>query len=367
MPLLYGGGSSPQAGGTTPSLLLDIYDASSLPDLSLQGSVASQLPGSDTAWDVGSLLFASSTTLAVVAQPQSRNFCWWWPLVYYGGPIVAMADAVPSLRSAKPACSVYPGYADFSPSTNPASAMIFQVDNPSAPVAQPPLALTDAGNTPVKYSTAGSGYLVYGYGEKENPWNQSSGESLTTSRHHLRFVDLTDGANPVLSPAFDLPGRLQAISDLSADGFLTWTTSRSGGFQLQVSACDGTTLSQVASQSLSQKGAVVARGRDAFAVQGNSVCRYSLADSGILSAAGSIPMDWSPSALRALPANGMPQSTLLLGSDWSHLFTSTWNSSGGDSLAWPTARPVDVTKSVTLPDSSVLSPADIYGVDCFQH
>jgi uncharacterized secreted protein with C-terminal beta-propeller domain len=390
-PLLYGGGSSVQSGGTTPSLFLDIYDASKPPALSLKGSVAAQLPGNDTAWDVGSLVFASPDTLAVVAQPQSRNFCWWWPPVYYGGPIVAMADAVPYVGSVKPAaragkvaepaavvavdpplttnlaCRVYPGYADFSPSTNPASAMIFQVSNPSAPVAQPPLALTDAGNTPVKYSTAGSGMLVYGYGEKETPWNQSSGESLTTSRHHLRFVDLTDVANPVLSPVFDLPGRLQEVSDLSTDGFLAWTTTRSGGFQLQVSACDGITLSQVASQSLAQNGAVVARGRDAFAVQGNSVCRYSLADSGILAAAGSIAMDWSPSSLRALPSNGTPQSTLLLGSDWSHLLTSIWKSSGGDSLEWPTDRPVDVTKAVTLPDGSVLSPADTYGVDSFQH
>ena len=361
--------------GNQTSLILDIYDASKLPVLQLTGSVSSALPGSDTAWDVSGLLFASSNTVVAVAQPQARNF-WWWGGYYYDGPVLMAAKtATTAIKTVKPAvskgvaiavdplpsCWIYPGYRG-NQNTNPAAALVFQVNDATAPAAQPPIALTDAASTPVKNSTAGGGFVVYGYADRENP----CGNDLSTSQHHLRILDLTDAANPVLGPALDLPGRLNAVTDLSATGFLAWTETHDEGSQVQVSTCDGATVTQVTSLSLPQDGELAASGRTLFTVQGNGVKGYSLNDSGTLAPTGTISLDWTPTGIR-IPDNATGSGTItLIGSDWNHLFSSIWTGSGGDVLDWAIDRTVDLGKVIPRDDRSVLSPAGEYGVDQFQ-
>jgi len=362
---------------SNPSLFLDIYDVSNLPQLTLVGSVSSQLPAGDSSWDVGGLLFPSANSVAVVAQPTARNY-WWWhgpimvdPIVD-GGSVRLASDAVkvatPAVVTAHAVNSLgcYPWYGGYNQSTNPATAMIFQVNDPTAPVAEAPFPMTEQVSSPVKSATAGSGLLVFGYGDKEVPFLNNSGESLSSSRHHVRILDLTDPSTPVLGPAMDLPGRLRGISDLSSTGFLAWTETHSSGIQVQVSACDGVSVSQVNTLSLSQEGALAASGYDLFAVQGNSVNRYTLDQSGNLNPSGNISLNWSPSSLATSIGSS---ATNVVGNDWSHLFNSSWNTSGGSLLgSWniDSFSSPDAGLDITLPDNSVLVPETSYGVGRYQ-
>jgi hypothetical protein len=326
------------------------------------------------------MLFPSTNSVAVVAQPTARNY-WWWrgpimvdPIVY-GGSIQMAADAVkvetPSIVTATAQKVnaidwINPWYGGYNQSSNPATAMVFQVIDPTAPVAEAPFPMTEKASSPVKCTAAGSGLLVFGYGDKEVPCYDNSGESLSSSQHHVRILDLTDPSNPILNPAMDVPGRLKEISDLSSNGFLVWTETHSSGTQIQVSACDGVNVSLVNSLSLAQEGALTASGYDLFTVQGNDVNRYTLDQSGNLNASGNIRLDWSPSALSALVSDS---STNVIGNDWSHLFNSSWNNSGGNILGnWnnDSYSSSDVGHDIMLPDNSVLVPEISYGVGHYQ-
>ncbi|MFZ4716368.1 MAG: hypothetical protein ACOYMT_02355 [Chthoniobacterales bacterium] len=246
-------------------------------------------------------------------------------------------------------------------STNPAIAVVFQVENPAAPVGHPVIPLTDTNATPVVSPAAAGGMLVYGYAVKEKPL--SDGTELSTSQHALRTLDLNDPAAPILGPALALPGRLAGVSDITTDGFLAWTLTRvkgtSGAGQLQVSACDVASLTQITGMTLKNSTAVASVGRTLFAVQGKDVARYSLNDSGVLAETGKVTFDWQPSSLR-ISTN--PTGTIL-GADSQNLFSWSYNDSKAEVLDWPTDRAVDLLKASVLTDRSVLAPAGEYGVD----
>ncbi len=353
----------------SPTITLDIYDASRLPDLKLSGSTSIQLPGNDSAWDLTGMLFPSARSAVVVAQPQARGFRWRgrvMPMVVdpLPDPVIAPpAAGTVSVASGRLAsCMPYP-FDGYQPpqSTNPAIAVVFQVENPAAPVAHPVIPLTDTNATPVVSPAAAGGMLVYGYAVKEKPL--SDGTELSTSQHALRTLDLNDPAAPILGPALALPGRLAGVSDITTDGFLAWTLTRvkgtSGAGQLQVSACDLATLTQITGMTLTNSTAVASVGRTLFAVQGKDVARYSLNDSGVLAETGKVTFDWQPSSLR-ISTN--PTGTLL-GADSQNLFSWSYNDSKAEVLDWPTDRAVDLPRASVLTDRSVLAPAGEYGVD----
>jgi uncharacterized secreted protein with C-terminal beta-propeller domain len=353
----------------SPTITLDIYDASRLPDLKLSGSTSIQLPGNDSAWDLTGMLFPSARSAVVVAQPQARGFRWRgrvMPMVVdpLPDPVIAPpAAGTVSVASGRLAsCMPYP-FDGYQPpqSTNPAIAVVFQVENPAAPVAHPVIPLTDTNATPVVSPAAAGGMLVYGYAVKEKPL--SDGTELSTSQHALRTLDLNDPAAPILGPALALPGRLAGVSDITTDGFLAWTLTRvkgtSGAGQLQVSACDLATLTQITGMTLTNSTAVASVGRTLFAVQGKDVARYSLNDSGVLAETGKVTFDWQPSSLR-ISTN--PTGTLL-GADSQNLFSWSYNDSKAEVLDWPTDRAVDLQRASVLTDRSVLAPAGEYGVD----
>jgi len=383
----------------SPTLFLDIYDASRLPDLKLTGSTSLQLPGNDSAWDLSGLLIPSGKSAVVVAQPQARSYRWGGylrpipvTLPAISPPVLTtstvtmtltnvsnslvttttntiFAASIGNVSSAKLAsspmiasCMPYP-FDGYQPpqSTNPAVAVVFQVENPVAPVAHPVIPLTDTNATPVVSSTAGGGMLIYGYAVKEKPL--ADGTELSSCQHALRILDLNDPASPILGPALALPGRLAGVSDITADGFLAWTQTRvkgtSGDGQLQVSACDVASLTQITGMTLKNSTAVTAVGRTLFAVQGKDVARYSLNDSGVLAGTGKVTFDWAPSSLR-ITTN--PSSTLL-GADSQNLFSWTYNNPKAQVLDWMTDRSADLQKSAIRTDGSVLAPAGEYGVD----
>ena len=443
----------------SPTLSLDIYDASRLPELKISGSTSIQLPGNDSAWDLSSLLFPSPTSAVIVAQPQARGFRWRGGSLHVnplpvsgslplatgtppaagtvsitnlstnltgtllttatnvivqsnasvvnvaGGRLALSASTlsgagtvnvtnlstnstgkllttatnvivqsnatVVNISSDRLAsspliasCMPYP-FDGYQPpqSTNPAIAVVFQVENPAAPVAQPVIPLTDTNATPVVSSVAGGGMLIYGYAVKEKPL--ADGTELSTCQHALRILDLNDPASPILGPALALPGRLAGVSDITTDGFLAWTQTRvkgtSGDGQLQVSACDLASLTQITGMPLTNSTAVAAVGRILFAVQGKDVARYSLNNSGVLVGAGKVTFDWQPSSLN-ISTN--PTSNLL-GADSQNLFSWSYNDPKAQVLDWTTERPVDLQKVSVLTNRSVLAPAGEYGVDAY--
>ena len=203
--------------------------------------------------------------------------------------------------------------------------------------------------------------LVYGYAVKEKPL--SDGTELSTCQHALRILDLNDPAAPILGPALALPGRLAGVSDITTDGFLAWTHTSvkgaSGDGQVQVSACEVASLTQITGMNLKNSTAVAAVGRTLFAVQGKDVARYSLNDSGVLAGTGKVTFDWQPSSLR-ISTN---LTSTLLGADSQNLFTWSYNDPKAQVLDWATERPVDVLKASVLTNRSVLAPAGEYGVD----
>ena len=353
----------------SPTITLDIYDASALPDLKLSGSTSVQLPGNDSAWDLSGMLFPSERSAVVVAQPQALGFrCRGrvMPMVVDPLPVPVItppaAGTVSVAGRSIASCMPYPfdGYLP-QQSTNPALAVIFQVENPSAPIGHPVIPLTDTNATPVVSPAAAGGMLVYGYAVKEKPL--VDGTELSTCQHALRILDLNDPSSPILGPALALPGRLAGVSDITSDGFLAWTQTRdkgtSGAGQIQVSACDLTSLTQITAMDLPNSGSITTVDRNLFAVQGKNVVRYLLNDAGILADTGKVTFEWIPSSLRivATPTN------TLLGADWQNLFSWTYSDSKALVLDWPTDRAVDLQRASVLTDRSVLAPAGEYGVD----
>jgi hypothetical protein len=349
----------------SPTLFLDIYDASRLPDLKLSGSTSIQLPGNDSAWDLSGLLFPTAKSAVVVAQPQARSYRW-------GGitPLLVNASigTVSSAKLASPvvvSCDPYFINA-YQPtqSKNAAMAVVFQTDNPANPAVQPVIPLTDTNSTPVVSSAAGGGMLVYGYASKETPL--AVGTEISSSQHNLRILDLNDPTSPILGPVLTLPGRLVEVSDITVEGFLAWTQTKSKGVsnfdQIQVSACNVVSLSQIASLSLTNYGGMTTAGRNLFTIQGKDVARYILNDSGGLAGAGKVTFDWMPSSLmiRASTPN------TLIGSDSQNLFNWSYTNPKAQALDWTTDRTVDIQKSAVRNDGSVLAPAGEYGVDDYQ-
>lgn len=349
-----------------PALTLDIYDATALPKLVLLGSATAPLD-KDGNWQVGGLLWPSPTTAVVVAQPVS------WP---YWGPVpqpialasrttkdVGVAGGSGGTLTISPNV-LYPFWFPRPPTPSPASAFIFQVSKPSAPKALKPLTLTTQGDTQVSSTAAGGGVLVYGYGSKQQTSDNGSRSQCT---HLLRILDVQDASNPLLRPAIDLPGRLIAITDITADGFLAWTENFSPEKtakkpapqtrQIQVSASDGTDVYQIASLSPGDDALLAADGRALYVARNKSITKHRLSDAGAIETAGSVKLDWSPTTLR-------PISGGLLGSDWSHIFRALWtDSSEGDVFDWEILRSADLQNVVPLKNGSVLLPVGDYGVD----
>lgn len=387
------GGGAPQ--GQVPTLYLDTYDVSRLPALTLLGSSSNTLPGTSTSWEVGGLLFPSTNCAVAVAQPQSLNY---WG--FYGGigpviidPIVTVQPVAVSLAktpSLKKAVSPALGRGSVSPALipvdscvpfrrfggaggTPATAIIWQVNDPTAPVAQAPVALTDTNATPVKYSAASNNLLVFGYGEREG-WLQGAASGMSSCTNYLGLLDLSDPTAPVLGAGIALPGRLEAVTSLTYNGFLAWTESWTGtdsspgARQVQVSACDTVNVYQITSLNLSQQGPLAAYGNNLFTAQGTNLNGYSLDNSGTLNSSGTISLAWIPSGLLPFPVQNDSNSCTLLGSDgWNNLFGTVWNNSGPESLLNdPTPLGTTLTNDLPMGDGSVLSPAGSYGVDRFQ-
>jgi len=340
--------------GSARALHLDVYDISALPAMPLLGTTSAALPDNVTSFETGSLLEASTSRLVTWIQPQRWSS--WMPPIYHiaddfnGGRILPGAASVGR---------IYPG----AKSAEPARAFVFDVSTDS-PKAFAAIVMVPTGSSAIKAATAGGGLFVFGYSSKATSVDNLAGGTVSTRQHKLRILDVA--GTPALRAAIDVPGQLFSVTDLSADGFLAWTESRSvapkkntASRQVQVSACDGLDVFLVAGTELPGTGVLAADGRSLFSVtaKGTSVVRHRLTDSRTLALQDSLDLGWTPENLRVISGG-------LLGSKWGRLFRAPWSDTGtGEVLDWQTDRTVNLSSVVPRPDGSVFSPSGAYGVD----
>jgi hypothetical protein len=266
-------------------LLLDVYDASSLPALPLLGSVASKADGGTVTSKIGSLLWISDTIVGVVSQPQIWSFGW-EPQILMGANVMyavrgALADSASSATGV--VASVKMASLDALPyfprprseRSQPAVVRAFDVSNPAAPVALSPLTLTGTQSTMLTATAGGDGLLVYGYGEapvvwKNGKWPQDR-EQPVSCVHRLGIADFGNAGRPVLRTPVMLPGRLFAATEVSRTGILAFTESVSAASasdsplrEVKVSAVDYPNATVFVGKKVSLGASLAAEGRALF-------------------------------------------------------------------------------------------------------
>lgn len=411
------------------NLILDLYGLGSLPALNLLGSATSTFSGNGWDVQVGAMLSPSSNCVVSVVQPNSR--CWYgWgypriaidPIVrpiavsaplattsislqststatvkMAASPSVALTSASPESLSVS--TDILVGFRNwwgsYGSRSQPASAVIFGVQDPVSPTALPSVTLTETNAGAVNVSQAGGGFLVVGFASDEAPsqWKRfrycplvfaddGTGSAVLSStqgsdygllskaKHRLRVLDLQDPTAPVLGPVQDLPGKLLAVSDLNRDGFLAWTEVCDTTRKVQVSAWNGPLLSQVSSVDVDFGAPVAVANRDIFAAtakdNGSVISRWSLSDAGALQSSGSISLSWMPSSIRT---SVTPSSLALLGSDGVNLFSSLWKPTGpqeSGTTSWKASLWFDSSRINPLSGGGIAVPEGDYGVEIFR-
>lgn len=330
-PVWSGGG-----GSGDPTVFLDVYDASNLPELKLTGTASRVLP--QGGFSTSRLLRVSPDLVAAIVDPAPR---FWWP-----GPVM-MPVAIDLKAEVARRCAVAPALRRASGSS---FAIPFQVGD-SAPVVTDSIPLGTTGSAPC-YVTAGDGLLIFGFAEGEKV-SSRAGRSL--ANHRMGIIDFQNPSAPVSRPAIDLPGRLISVSDLSRNGFLAWTRtydSRDAG-AVQVGASDGWNYFFVS--SLATSDPVDTNGRDLSIATSNGVKAFTLDDTGTLTLKKSIPLDWTPTSIRSLSGG-------ILATDGSRLLRAAWDSSDA-ATDWPLDFWTDLSKVTPLGDASVVVPFGVYGAE----
>ncbi len=305
---------SPIIGDSTGNtLILDIYDASAAPALSLIGSSA-VAPGAGGRIATDHLLWPQSNRPAVVID--FNNFYWYG----WGGPIldtpVLLAKPSGIVAAASPIA------ADSSllrpwpyPTTSQVPQLVvFDTTLPKAPVAAVPVDLGPAGTTFNGSSSAADGLIVLGMSQSQNvdtgKW-YDYGQSLKSAR----VIEVRTSGAPVQRPNIELPGELFGITELDSKGFLAFTRNlfADNTSNLQVSASDGYDAFLVTGVSAPAYGATAVGGRRLFIATDAGVQRQLLGDNGKFSAEPILDIGWQPYSLRWTQGR-------LIGSDGLSLF-----------------------------------------------
>ncbi len=408
------------------NIIMDIYGLGSLPDVNLLGSATSTFRGNSRDVQVGKMLSASSNCIVSVVQPNAR--CWngGYPRIAIdpatsqvgastrlisnaltvqpasvttaGSGTVAQTIFSPDNLAVSSACLVdfRSWWRSFGSKSQPASAVIFSLRSPGSPLALPSVSLTDTNAGAVNVSEAAGGLLVVGYANDETPskWMRfrycplvavddgtgsavvstaSQGSEyglLSSAKHKMRILDLQDPSAPVLGPVQDLPGKLLAVSDLSRDGFLAWTETCDTTRKVQVSACNGTLLSQVTSLNVDFGAPIAVANRHLFAAyakeNGSIISRWTLTETATLQASGSISLPWMPSSIRTSVATS---AFTLYGTDGVNIFSSLWSPGGPQDsaiLSWEALLWFDPSLISLISGGGIAVPEGDYGAEIFR-
>jgi hypothetical protein len=338
-------------GFTDNALVLDIYDATAPPALTLLGS-CSVTPPSGTQVAVDRLLWPQADRPAVVLDHRFTYwFRWYAPLLVQ--PAASLAAA------AAPVVSQPSVVADYRPYWVPEHApclILFDTSHPESPVAENPLSMGPVGSMLNGICEAADGRIVLGTSYWKNP---QTGKWLDSSHavQSAMVVKVPSTGAPTVRPLIDLPGELMAATELDANGFLAFTrTSVSDtATTLHVSACDGFDAFLITSLNVPANVVATAGGRHLFIANAVGVDRHLLNDKGAFDAEPTINIGWTPDALRWIQGT-------LVGTRWNSLFAADATDTAADIWTFP-AWNLGLDRMNLATDGDLLVPFGDYGVE----
>ena len=337
--------------GGSDELVLDVYDVSNLPTMTLVGSVAVPSANNDNQLSSARFLWPHENRPVIFMNP-GFSYRYWYGGYAIAEPIavdintdgtVVKATTSPKMASIKPYW-----ISDAKP-----QLIVFDVSNPSAPSVGKAIDFASEGSRLNGASEAASGLVVAGVSHSYNPvsraWLQSGG-----TYQSAQVIDVPVSGDPVARPLIDLPGELLAVSELDAQGFLAFSARKDIG-ELQVSASDGYDAFLVGTLKIPEYAPCAVDGRKVYVASDNSLLRNYLADDGSFVAEESLNVGWYPYSLKAV--NGT-----IVGSGGTSILATKSGTNEISTWQFPTWS-VYADKVGMAADGDLLVPLGQYGME----
>lgn len=343
---IFGGGFS---GGP---LVLDIYDATALPSLTLLGSCSVSLPsGAQVATD--HLIWPQPNRPAIVLEYRFND---WFRGFIPQQPILPVANQLALANPLQPRPSVAVEARPYwVPETAP-SLILFDVSQPTSPTVAEPVSLGPVGTQLNGICEAANGRIVLGTSYWKNPLNGRWLDSTQAVQSAL-VIKVDPTAAPVVRPLVDLPGQLFAVTELDANGFYAFTRTPTNHTtsSLQVSACDGFDAFLITSLAVPANAVATAGGKRLFVTSADDVTRHLLDTKGTLTPEPLLQIGWAPDNLRWIQG-------VLTGSRGNSLFAAP--SDGPSAVTWdfPTWN-LGLDRLTLAADGDLLIPFGEYGAE----
>jgi hypothetical protein len=352
-------------GSQANQLILDIYDASAAPALTLLGT-CSVNPKSGAQLVGDRLLWPQPNRPAVAISYQYSHWFGIYP-VDMVMPMAVMAEPKPMLSSKrgflatvdslknKPSVKPYQIQPYWLPREAP-QLLVFDVSLPEAPVAQTPVDLGPSGSMLNNACDAADGLVVAGITRwrdgDSGPWLDSYQAYQSVS-----VIKVASSGTPIARPLIDLPGELFAITELDAKGFLafTRTVDSQGAKTVQVSASDGIDAFLVASLAEPADAISAVGGRRVFTTVADGVKRDLLGSAGTWIKEPALKIGWQPSRLRWTQG-------VITGTKWDSIFTAGAEDEAAkvwDFSTWT----FDLGRVSVAADGDLLVPFGDYGAE----
>ncbi|MES2474956.1 MAG: beta-propeller domain-containing protein [Verrucomicrobiota bacterium] len=336
-------------GGDDNRMVLDLYDTSALPTLTLIGRCGVKLPEGGHV-SLEHLLWPQPNRPATVVD---FGYSFIWGPIFRADVAASFADAAAPLRKKSILIEDVP---PFGVSEKAPRVVIFDITDAVAPVVGESVVLGPDDADFSGLADAADGLVVVG----SNVWkDQEKGRWFQSgkSQPKVRVLEVDAAGSPLVRPAIDLPGELFAVTDLDRDGFLAWTRSAGEGnnVSLQVSACDGYDAFAITGMDVPANAAVAAGGRRLFVATQDGVERSRLSTGGELLAESTLDTGWRADSLRW--ENGK-----LTGARWNAIFVADDKDGVVTRWKFPTWNP-GVEHLVHTKGGDVLVPLGEYGVE----
>jgi hypothetical protein len=332
-------------------LVLDIYDVTNLPTMTLVGSVV--VPSGNSGSELSStrLLWPRENRPAIFMNPGYFYSYWYGDYVIAEPVAVALnteGTTVKTTTSAKKASAKPYWISDAKP-----QLIVFDVSNPSAPSAGKAIDFASEGSRLNGASEAANGLVVTGVSHSYNPatkiWLQNSG-----AYQSVQVIDVPVSGDPIMRSLIDLPGKLVAVSELDDKGFLAFTNGNDAG-KLQVSASDGYDAFLVSTLNIPQYAPCAVDGRRVYVASGNSLLRSSLGDDGSFVVEESLNVGWNLYSLKVV--NGT-----IVGSGGTSILATKSGSNEIQTWQFPTWN-VYADRTEMATDGDLLVPLGQYGME----
>jgi hypothetical protein len=327
------------------NLILDIYDVSNLPTMTLVGSVSVPLGNSGSQLCSERLLWPRENRPAILLE---SGFSYWYGCYVMPMPIAVNIDGTPATTSID-AASVKPYWIS---NTKP-QLLLFDVSNPASPSAGKAIDFASEGSRLNGAPAAANGLLVTGVSHAYNPvtkrWLQNSG-----AYQSAQVVDVPVSGDPVMRSLIDLPGESLAVTELDSNGFLAFSVRKDIG-ELQVSASDGYDAFLVSTLKIPAYAPCAVDGRRVYVASGNSLLRNSLSDDGSFVSEANLDVGWNLYSLKAV--NGT-----IVGSGGTSIVATKSGSSDIKTWQFPTWN-VYADRVEIAADGDLLVPLGAYGME----